>query len=66
MTKKLCEQIWNKLSQEDRIKLLNEINPHRAVVITNLEIHLKWNKLWPCTQDDLQDTNWEGVLGRTL
>ena len=45
---------WNKLNKQKRYALLTKIYPSRSWELHNMEAGMKWDKLLPSTQRDLQ------------
>lgn len=48
------KELWNKLSKQQRYALLVKAYPSRSWELHNLEAKLKWHKLLPSTQRDLE------------
>lgn len=60
----LAGVVWDKLSREERILLLRHCKTITHESIKEHESSLKWDELWPITQDDLLNVDFEIVLGR--
>lgn len=63
---KLAAIVWNKLSIDDRIRLLRHCKTITYESTKNYEATLKWNRLMPVTQRDLLDVDFSFVLGRDI
>ncbi len=48
-------KLWNKLTKHQRYALLVKAYPGRSWELHDLEAKLKWNKLLPSTQRDLEN-----------
>lgn len=48
------KELWNKLDKQRRYALLVKCYPSRSWELHNLEAGLKWNKLLPSTQQELE------------
>jgi hypothetical protein len=48
------KELWNKLSKQKRYALLVKAYPERSWELHNLEAKLRWEKLLPSTQQDLE------------
>lgn len=48
------KELWNGLSKQNRYALLTKAYPSRSWELRNLESKLKWEKLLPSTQLELE------------
>lgn len=48
------KELWNKLNMQKRYALLTKAYPARSWELHNLEAKLKWDKLLPSTQKELE------------
>lgn len=63
---KLGGLVWNKLSIDERIRLLRHCASITYESTKNYEATLKWDKLMPVTQRDLLNVDFSSVLGRDV
>lgn len=47
-------ELWNKLTKQKRYALLVKAHPCQSWELHNLEAGMKWDKLLPSTQRDLE------------
>ena len=63
---KLAGKVWNTLPQQERFQLLRACRSELSDSLKEHESTLKWDELWPLTQDALLKVDFSAILGRDV